>query len=29
MEFMLLDDVVPEDLTNRKITLKPDEIDEE
>jgi condensin-2 complex subunit H2 len=29
MEFMLLDDVVPEDLTNRKINLKPDEIDEE
>jgi hypothetical protein len=29
MEFMLLDDVIPEDLTNWKINLKPDEIDEE
>lgn len=29
MEFLLLDDVVPEDLTNQKINLKPDESEEE
>eukprot|EP00980_Cylindrotheca_fusiformis_P014359 scaffold3827_cov179-Cylindrotheca_fusiformis.AAC.23 len=28
IEFLLLDDVVPEDLTNQKINLKSDEIDE-